>query len=59
MFLSSIVALLTSCGGSGNGRYQISTTTFGMESDNIYETIIDTRTGTIKSRKKTSFRKYD
>ena len=42
----------------GNGRYQISTTTFGIESENIYETIIDTKTGTIKSRKKTSFRKY-
>ena len=48
----------TTSNDDGNGRYQISTTTFGMESNNIYETIIDTRTGRVTSREKWEYRDY-
>ena len=37
------------------GRYQISTTTFSHpDSEKVFETIIDTKTGKVTSRKKTS-----
>jgi len=39
--------------GDEVGRYQISTTTMGTGENYIFETIIDTKTGNITSRKKT------
>ena len=48
----------TSYSSIESGNYQISTTTFGPESNNIYETIIDTKTGKIVSRKKTQYNSY-
>ena len=40
------------------GRYQISTTTMGTGENYIFETIIDTKTGNITSRKKTRWTSY-
>ena len=40
------------------GRYQISTTTMGTGENYIFETIIDTKTGKISSRKKTRWTSY-
>jgi|TARA_B100000767_G_C19241592_1_gene319423 hypothetical protein len=44
--------------GDEVGRYQISTTTMGTGENYIFETIIDTKTGNITSRKKNRWTNY-
>ena len=48
----------TTSNDDGNGRYKVSTTTYGIESKFIYETIIDTRTGQL-TRNKTHYTRYN